>query len=48
MCHAAVVARELDIPAAFGIRNARMLLGDGVLVEVDGSAGTVRRVQRSP
>ena len=42
MCHAAVVARELGIPAVFALRGARQLLRDGVEVEVDGSRGTVR------
>ncbi|MBK8069947.1 MAG: hypothetical protein IPK27_20710 [Rhodanobacteraceae bacterium] len=44
MCHAAVVARELGIPAVFALRGARQLLTDGMQVEVDGSRGTVRLV----
>jgi pyruvate,water dikinase len=42
MCHAAVVARELGLPAVFGVREATSRLRDGQLVEVDGDAGTVR------
>lgn len=42
MCHAAVVARELGIPAVFALRGARRLLSDGMQVEVDGSRGQVR------
>ncbi len=45
MCHAAVVAREMGIPAVFGVRGARQLLGDGETVTVDGSAGTVEQLQ---
>ncbi|MEN8182655.1 MAG: PEP-utilizing enzyme, partial [Myxococcota bacterium] len=41
MCHAAVVARELGIPAVFGVRDATGLLEDGARVTVDGVAGTV-------
>lgn len=42
MCHAAVVARELGIPAVFGVTGARTELKDGDVVTVDGRAGTVR------
>ncbi|KAA0252210.1 MAG: hypothetical protein EDX89_19595 [Acidobacteria bacterium] len=41
MCHAAVVAREMGIPAVFGVEGATRLLPDGALVTVDGEAGTV-------
>jgi pyruvate,water dikinase len=44
MCHAAVVARELGIPAVFGIREATRLLRDGQQVIVDGENGTVTPV----
>lgn len=44
MCHAAVVARELGLPAVFGVARATERLADGVVVEVDGQAGTVRMV----
>jgi pyruvate,water dikinase len=42
MCHAAVVARELGIPAVFGVAGATERLRDGDEVEVDADAGTVR------
>lgn len=42
MCHAAVIAREIGLPAVFGVRDARALLQDGQRVEVDGDAGVVR------
>ena len=41
MCHAAVVARELGIPAVFGVTRATSELPDGTLVEVDADAGTI-------
>ncbi len=41
MCHAAVVARELGVPAVFGVAGATRALVDGERVTVDGSAGTV-------
>jgi pyruvate,water dikinase len=41
MCHAAVVAREMGLPAVFGVRDATQLLADGSLVTVDGDEGTV-------
>jgi pyruvate,water dikinase len=44
MCHAAVVAREVGIPAVFGVREATRLLRDGQAVAVDGDAGTVSAV----
>ena len=43
MCHAAVVAREMGIPAVFGVRGATSLFKNGEPVEVDGSKGTIRR-----
>jgi pyruvate,water dikinase len=42
MSHAAVVARELGIPAVFGVRKATTNLVDGGTVEVDGDRGLVR------
>ncbi|MFQ5653783.1 MAG: PEP/pyruvate-binding domain-containing protein [Planctomycetota bacterium] len=41
MCHAAVVVRELGIPAVFGLRDATRRLADGQRVTVDGARGTV-------
>lgn len=42
MCHAAVVAREMGVPAVFGVHEAMVRLPEGTVVEVDGAAGTVR------
>ena len=40
-CHAAIVSRELGIPAIVGAGNATQLLKDGVLVTVDADRGQV-------
>jgi pyruvate,water dikinase len=42
LSHGAVVAREYRIPAVLGVKDAMSQLEDGQLVEVDGSAGTIR------
>jgi phosphohistidine swiveling domain-containing protein len=42
LSHAAVVARELGLPAVVGTRDATRRIADGRLVEVDGAAGIVR------
>jgi rifampicin phosphotransferase len=47
LSHAAIVARELGIPAVVGCGNATMLLSTGDRVRVDGSAGTVEAVARA-
>ncbi len=39
--HAAIVARELGIPAVVGTGNATQVLRDGMVVTVDGSRGVV-------
>jgi pyruvate,water dikinase len=41
LSHAAIVARELGIPAVVGCGDATMRLRTGDRVRVDGSAGTV-------
>jgi len=40
-CHAAVIARELEIPAVVGTRNATRILKDGMKVTLDGVKGIV-------
>ncbi|HXY28726.1 MAG TPA: phosphoenolpyruvate synthase, partial [Acidimicrobiales bacterium] len=40
-CHAAIVSRELGVPAVVGARTATSVLRDGELVTVDGAQGTV-------
>lgn len=39
--HAAIVSRELGIPAVVGAKDARKILKDGVVVTVNGSTGEV-------
>ncbi len=39
--HAAIVSRELGIPAVVGAKNVRSLLRDGLIVTVNGSTGQV-------
>jgi pyruvate,water dikinase len=48
LSHAAIVARELGIPAVVGCGNATMILQTGDRVRVDGTAGTVQVLQRAP
>lgn len=44
LCHAAVVARELGVPAVLGAVGAMDQLVDGQLVHVDGTRGLVREI----
>jgi len=46
LSHAAIVARELGIPAVVGCGNATMLLKTGDRVRVDGGRGTVEILER--
>jgi pyruvate,water dikinase len=41
LCHAAVIARELDLPAVIGAASAMSRIPDGATVEVDPVAGRV-------
>ena len=47
MSHAAIVAREFGVPAVVNTVSATQRLKDGQLVEVDGSAGTVRIIDET-
>jgi pyruvate,water dikinase len=42
LAHAAVVAREFGLPAVVGVAGATNKIADGRMVEIDGTAGTVR------
>lgn len=42
LAHAAVVAREFGLPAVVGVAGATSRIPDGAVIEIDGSAGTVR------
>lgn len=44
LSHAAIVAREYGLPCVVGVRDATSKLRDGMLIEVDGDAGTVTTV----
>lgn len=41
LSHAAIVARELAIPAVLGVREITSTLDDNTAITIDGSAGTV-------
>ena len=41
LCHAAVIARELELPAVIGAADAMSRIPDGAKVEVDPAAGRV-------
>jgi rifampicin phosphotransferase len=41
LSHAAIVARELDVPAVLGVAGALSRIQPGALLRVDGSRGTV-------
>ncbi|MBU4370228.1 hypothetical protein KKG58_05800 [Patescibacteria group bacterium] len=43
-CHAAIVARELNIPAVIGTKLATKILKDGMIVEVKGNHGIINIV----
>ena len=47
-CHAAIVSRELGVPAVVGARTATTVLRDGELVTVDGAQGTVTEGALAP
>jgi pyruvate,water dikinase len=47
LSHAAIVAREMGIPAVVGCGNATMLLKTGDRVHVDGGAGSVEVIERA-
>jgi rifampicin phosphotransferase len=46
LSHAVIVSRELGIPCAISVEGATERLADGMLVEVDGAAGTVRILEQ--
>lgn len=42
-CHAAIVSRELGVPAVVGTKEATKVLKDGMIVTVDGEKGVIYR-----
>jgi pyruvate,water dikinase len=47
LSHGAIVARELDVPCVIGTRSGSTAIRTGDRVEVDGTTGTVRILERS-
>lgn len=45
LCHAAIIARERGIPCVVGSREATHRIRPRMLVEVDGTEGTVRKLR---
>lgn len=45
LCHAAIIARERGIPCVVGTGEATRRIRPRMLVEVDGTAGTVRKLR---
>ncbi len=45
-CHAAIVAREFNIPCIVGTADATSKISDDDLVEVDANGGVVRVLER--
>lgn len=44
LCHAAIVAREMNIPCVIGTKNATKVFKDGDIIEVDANKGIVRKI----
>ena len=44
LSHSAIVARELGIPCVVGLKGAMDWIATGDQIEVDGAAGTVRKL----
>lgn len=41
LCHSAIIARELNIPAVVGTEKATTILKDGIKVIIDGDKGII-------
>ncbi len=44
LSHSAIVARELGLPCVVGVKSVTDWIANGEIIEVDGTAGTVRKV----
>ncbi|MBC8233038.1 hypothetical protein H8E77_26130 [bacterium] len=44
LCHAAIIAREMQIPCVVGTQNATEIIRNKSLISVDGNNGTVKKV----
>ena len=47
LCHAAIVSREIGIPAVVSTQNASIIIKDGDLVKVDGTNGVVEILDKN-
>ena len=47
LCHAAIVSRELGIPAVVGTESATVIFKDGDYVMIDGDAGVAKKVDQN-
>jgi pyruvate,water dikinase len=47
ICHAASIAREMQVPCVVGVKDATKLLHDGDEVEVDADHGVVRIIKKT-
>lgn len=47
LCHAAIIAREMNIPCIVGTKIATKVLKDGDYIEVDATAGKVRKLVKT-
>ena len=47
LSHAAIVTRELGIPSIVGIKNLTDVIHDGDLIEMDGSTGIIRKLEKT-
>lgn len=45
LCHAAIISRELGLPAVIGVAGAMTAISDGSLIEVDPIGGIVRPIE---
>lgn len=45
--HGAIIAREYGIPCVSGVYNAQKIIQDGDMLEVDGSSGIVKIIQKA-
>jgi pyruvate,water dikinase len=48
MCHAAIVSREYGLPAVVGTGFGTTTIKTGMLIRVDGDAGTVTILNETP
>jgi len=44
LCHAAISAREFNVPCIVGTKIATRVFKDGDMVEVDADKGTIRKI----